>query len=242
MPYTLIRSGSDGNCIIYKEQVMVDIGIKLKDRELIVPYLDNIKVIIITHRHSDHIQIPLMKWIIENYPEITFMYIEDVREYLDEKLVRKVKGETVQIEVPKEVIIEPNKIYNLGILKFQPINLYHDVPNIALYIHFKDGYKVFHATDTHTLEGISIPSNTDLIAIEHHHIEEHYEKLIEEKVMLGEYSHEIGAKNVHMSFEDAIEFLKRNNIEGSKVLRLHMSSDEFYENMEVEYNFTNIAQ
>ena len=237
MPYNLIASGSSGNCIIYNETVMVDIGIKLKDKELITPYLDNIKVIIITHRHSDHIQIHLMKWIINNYPDIMFMYIQDVRDYLDEKLVRKVKGETVQIEVPKEMIIEPMKLYNLGFMKFQPIEVYHDVPNIALYMVFKGQHKIFHATDTHTLEGIRIPRDTSVIALEHHHKEEHYDELIAEKVLLGEFSHEIGAKNVHMSFEDAKQFLLDNQIENATVLRLHMSSDEYYEDIDIEYNF-----
>ena len=59
--YNLIASGSSGNCIIYKKHIMVDIGIKKKDKDLIEPYLDDIKVIIITHRHSDHLQLPLMK-------------------------------------------------------------------------------------------------------------------------------------------------------------------------------------
>ena len=237
MPYNLIASGSGGNCIIYKDNVMVDIGIKLKDRELIIPYLDNIKVIIITHRHSDHIQIPLMKWLIKEYPDITYMYIQDVRDYLDEKLVKKVKGETVQIEVPKEVIIEPLKVYNLGIMKFQPINVYHDVPNIALYAQFKDRYRLFHATDTHTLEGIKIPRDTDLIAVEHHHEIDHYDELIAEKALNDEFSHELGAKNVHMAFEVAEQFLIDNEIEDATVLRLHMSSDGYYDEIEVEYQY-----
>ena len=237
MSYNLIASGSSGNCIIYQDKIMVDAGIKLKDKALIEPFLDDIQVIIITHRHSDHIQIPLMKWLIRNYPNIVFMYNQDVRDYLDEKLVRKSKGETIPIEVKREVIIDVGKVYNLGFVKFQPINLYHDVPNVALYFRFDDGYKVFHATDTHTLDGIRIPSNTDLVAIEHHHLTDHYDELIAEKVLNEEYSHEMGAKNVHLSFEDALEFLHRNKIEDATVLRLHMSSDEYYDDIEVEYNY-----
>lgn len=236
--YNLIATGSSGNCIIYHKSIMVDIGIKLKDKELIEPYMEDVKVIIITHRHSDHIQLPLMKWIIREYPNIMFMYLQDVREYLDEKLIRRSKGKKTPIEVPKETIIEPNKVYNLGIVKFQPISIYHDVPNIALYMRFKDNYKVFHATDTHTLKGITIPKDTDLVAVEHHHLTNHYDDLIAEKILNDEFSHEIGAKNVHMSFEDAVDFLTRNDLEGSKVVRLHISSDEFYEDIENEYIFT----
>lgn len=233
--YKLIASGSDGNCIIYRDKVMVDIGIKLKDKALIEPYLENIKVIIITHRHSDHLQLPLMKWLIRKHPNIVFMYLQDVREYLDEKLTRRENGESIQIEVPKEIIIEPKKVYNLGFVKYQPINVYHDVPNVCLYFKWKDDFSNFHATDTHNLKGIRIPSSTNLVAIEQHHIEEHYEMVIEEKKASGEYSHEIGARNSHMSFERATEFLETNKLYGATVVRLHLSSHEYYNDMEIEY-------
>lgn len=217
---------------------MVDIGVKLKDRELIIPFLDDIKVIIITHRHFDHIQLPLMKWLIKEFPNITYMYLQDVKDMLNERLIRRLNGETINIEVPKEIIIEPKKVYNLGFVKFQPISIYHDVPNIALYFKFEDGKSIFHATDTFNLDGIRIPSDTNLVAIEHHHITKHYQKVIAEKQENEEYSHEIGAINSHMSFEDAEEFLVRNNVEGAKVLRLHLSSDDFYKDIDIEYVFT----
>lgn len=233
--YNLIASGSNGNCVIYRDKVMVDIGIKLKDKKLIEPYMEDVKVIIITHRHSDHIQLPLMKWIIKEYPKVVFMYLQDVREYLDEKLTRKVNGESVQIEVPKEIIIEPKKVYNLGFVKYQPISVYHDVPNVSLYFKWEDGFSNYHATDTHNLDGIRIPKTTDLVALEQHHQEEHYDMVIDEKQANGEYSHEIGAKNSHMSFERATNFLETNNLVGATVVRLHLSSHEYYNDIEREY-------
>lgn len=235
MNYRVISTGSKGNCVIYKDLIMVDIGIKLKDRELIIPYLDSIKLIVITHRHSDHLQLPLLKWIIENYPNIRIVYGTDVEDYLSYKLVKKLKGETVPILLPKFTIVNSEKAYDFGLFKIRFLDLYHDVPNFGLYIQFKDDYKVFHATDTYTLEGISIPQDTDLIAIEHHHIEEHYKNLIEEKQMNGEYSHEYGAKNAHHSFEQCKYFLDRNNLNNVEVLRLHISSDEYYKDFELSY-------
>jgi hypothetical protein len=48
----IIASSSAGNCYIYNEEVMVDVGvsyIKIKD------YLKNIKLILLTHQHSQTI-------------------------------------------------------------------------------------------------------------------------------------------------------------------------------------------
>ena len=233
--YNLIASGSSGNCIIYKKHIMVDIGIKKKDKALIEPYLDDIKVIIITHRHSDHLQLPLMKWLISEHSHITYMYLPDVKNFLDEKLGSKSKGEFIPIKVPKFVMMQPKKVYNLGLLKLQGIELYHDVPNIAIYMAFKDRYTIFHATDTHTLEGITIPSGTNLVALEHHHQKEHYEDLIYEKQCNDKYSHELQARNVHNSFENCEEFLERNQLYGATVLRLHLSSDKYYKDIPIEY-------
>ena len=233
--YNLIASGSSGNCIIYKKHIMVDIGIKKKDKDLIEPYLDDIKVIIITHRHSDHLQLPLMKWLISEYSHITYMYLPDVKNFLDEKLGSKSKGEFIPIKVPKFAMIQPKKIYNLGIVRVQFMELYHDVPNVGMYFTWKDGFTHFHGIDTHTLEGIKIPKNTKLVAIEHHHEEEHYRELISEKEENGTYSHEMQAQNVHMSFEDAEKFLERNELYGATVLRLHLSSDDYYKDIPIEY-------
>lgn len=235
----VIASGSSGNCSIIDNKIMIDIGIKKKDRELLIPFLDDIKVIIITHRHTDHIQIPMMKWIIEEYPDITFMYIEDVRYFLDEKLIRKQKGETIPIEVPKEHILELNKLYNLGFVKFKTVGIEHDVPNIGLYMAFKNGDRLFYATDTHDLNNVRIPSKTNYIMIEHHHLDWHYDQIIEEKMNdeSEPYIHELQAKNVHQSFEQANDFLLANKIKAATVYRMHMSSDEYYRDMDLIYEF-----
>lgn len=236
--YNLIASNSSGNSIIIREQIMLDIGIKLKDKNLIEPFMKDIKAIFVTHRHSDHIQLPLMKWILKEYPKIHWFYNEDVKEYLDEKLVRKVKGEVIPFERPNEHIIVENIWYNIGILKFMPLEMLHDVPNHGFYIRFKDDYKVFVGYDTSSMEHIKIPPITDLIIIEHHHEEEHYDKLISEKVLEGEYSHEIGARETHHSFEQAKSFLDRNKIVWAKVVKAHISTDEYYSDVEKEYIYS----
>lgn len=243
--WNIISSSSDGNCVIYRDVIMIDLGIKLKDFHLIEPFIDKVKIIIISHRHTDHIQLPLMKKILRDYSHIMFVYGQFVRDWLDEKLVSKVKGEVVPIKVPNEFIVSPAKYFRAsksGILII-PIALYHDVPNYGFYMKFTDDkttkgyYDIFHATDTYKLDGIKIPNDIDLVAIEHHHSQEHYDGVIEKKIAAEEFSHEIGANNSHFSFDKATEFLKDMNIDMCEVLRLHMSTDEFYSKFPLSYTF-----
>ncbi len=49
MPYEILNSGSDGNCILLNDNIMLDCGIPYKK---IKPYLKNIKIIFISHRHT----------------------------------------------------------------------------------------------------------------------------------------------------------------------------------------------
>lgn len=49
MPYEIISTGSDGNCIIIGKNTMLDAGISYKN---IKYYLKDIKMIFISHRHS----------------------------------------------------------------------------------------------------------------------------------------------------------------------------------------------
>lgn len=49
MPYEIIKTGSNGNCIILGNNVMLDVGVSYKS---IKHFLKDIKVIFISHRHS----------------------------------------------------------------------------------------------------------------------------------------------------------------------------------------------
>lgn len=49
MPYEIIKTGSDGNCIILGDNIMLDIGVAYKN---VKNYLKDIKFIFISHRHS----------------------------------------------------------------------------------------------------------------------------------------------------------------------------------------------
>ena len=49
MIYEIIQSGSNGNAIIYNQDIMVDCGVSFSK---IKPYYKQIKLLLLTHIHS----------------------------------------------------------------------------------------------------------------------------------------------------------------------------------------------
>ena len=86
-----------------------------------------------------------------------------------------------------------------------------------------DRFKIFHATDTVTLDGIEA-KNYNLYGLEFNFREEEYIKIIEEHKQDGTFCYELGAMNSHLSFEKAAQFIKDNATKEHIVLKLHISS------------------
>ena len=51
MKYEILATGSDGNCVILDGSVMVDCGVPYKT---VAPHLAGLKLVLLTHLHSDH--------------------------------------------------------------------------------------------------------------------------------------------------------------------------------------------
>lgn len=206
--YNLISSSSNGNSIIYRDEVLVDVGVKFSD---LAPLLDKVKYILLTHRHSDHIRKSTVKRIVKERPDIEW--------YLGEHLLHILE----EFSIPNMNIVEVNKVYNLGKdIKISPIKLYHDVENFGYRIVFRDKKKIIHATDTAHLDGI-VAKDYDLYALEYNHDELRIEKEIEEKLEKGEFCYEIGARNSHLSFQKCMKFFEENRKVDSELLKLHIS-------------------
>ena len=120
-------------------------------------------------------------------------------------------------------VYEIGKIYDYGLFQISPVKLYHDIPNCGYRI-FKDGYKIFHATDTAHLEGISA-KGYDLYALEHNYDEETVWNKIKEIEISGGYAHQRGAINSHLSWQQAQDFYFKNAGENSTIIRLHEHSN-----------------
>jgi len=204
--YEIISSGSKGNAVLYFDSVLVDCGIPYS---LLIPYIGKIKIVLLTHSHLDHFNISTIKRLSFERPALRFGCGKFMLEYL--------------IGVRNVDVYEAGKIYDYGLFKISPVVLYHDVPNFGYRI-FKDNKKIIHATDTFTLEGISA-RNYELYAIEANYDDETVYSIIEEKSMRGEYAHQRGAINSHLSKQQAQNFVLQNAGNEYDFVMLHQSSE-----------------
>ena len=206
----VISSGSEGNAVIYNNVIMVDCGVSLKALQEVKRSL---KIVLLTHKHSDHLKIRTLQRLQAERPTL-----------------RIACGDFLLEELPciKNIdVLQVGKIYDYGAFKVSPVKLYHDVPNFGWRIFLPNGQKIFHATDTVHLEGISA-KGYDLYAIEHNYCEEYIQQAIEEARANGEYTHAYGNINTHLSIQQARAFIEANRKESSEVLELHKSRSFYH--------------
>jgi phosphoribosyl 1,2-cyclic phosphodiesterase len=204
--YKLIASGSTGNAILYNQSILVDCGVPFAK---IKPYINSVNLLILTHIHADHLNLSTIKKMQLHRPGL--------RVACGSSLVEDLPG------VRNIDIIEPGKWYNYGAFKIAGITLRHDVPNMGWRLNI-DGYKIIHCTDSENLDGVEA-KGYNLFALEHNYSEETVYDIIREKRERGEYAHQIGSINSHLSIQQAQDFIFRNKGENYEVLRLHESRE-----------------
>ena len=204
----VIASGSSGNAVIYHDRIMVDIGVPYSD---VKPYVRGISLILLTHEHNDHLNINTLKRLQFERPALRVGCGKFLIEHLD--------------GIKNVDVYEVGVIYNYGSFKIIPVILYHDVPNFGYRIFKDDMEKIFHATDTAHLQGITA-KNYSIYALECNYDEEHVYDVIREKQMNGLYAHQRGSINSHLSVQQAQNFVLRNGTPGKyQFIQLHQSSE-----------------
>ena len=200
--YKIIASGSSGNCIIYHDVIALDIGIPYS---VISSHVKQLKLVLLTHEHFDHINIKTLKRLIFERPSLRIGCCEWMLPHLT--------------DFKNVDVYEIGKLYNYGAFQLSPFKLYHDVPQ-AGYRLFKYDKKIFHATDSSTLSGITA-LGYDLYCIEANYSEPIAKQMIEQAREKGEFTHIIGSINSHLSEEQCNDFFYKNKGEHSKLIRLH---------------------
>lgn len=202
MNYKIISTGSKGNCVIVND-VMVDCGVpysKIKNE------LYEIKYLLITHKHQDHLNIKTIQQIAENFPRIKIIGNYDVHSSYNCNIIS-------------------NAGYDITFddYVFTPFECIHDVVCYG-YTWTFEGQEIIYATDTSTMENAPA-GQYDWMFIESNHDEQKLEAVRNES--RGSYSPYLSGKR-HLSTQQAKAFfyLNRRN-KDSQFIELHQSS-RFY--------------
>ena len=222
IPFHVIGTGSTGNGVIVGENILVDAGLPFVRFE---PYMDSIKLVLLTHEHGDHFKPSTVRRMAHDKPLLRF----GCGPWMVKKLVDAGVA-TSQIDVLRERIA-----YNYGICNVIPVPVYHDVPNYAYKIHFPKG-KVFYATDCGNLNGI-VAKNYSLYLIENNYRDDELMARMDEKLANGQYPYEQRVLKYHLSEQQCNDFLASNmdyNNSEYVYLHQHIDREKSYESADCE--------
>lgn len=204
--HNVLMTGSTGNCVIVNKSVMIDCGVPYKT---VSPYMDDIKLVLLTHIHSDHFKASTLKKMAFEKPSLQFGVCSWLLKPLVEAGVSK-----RQINV-----LTVNLRYYFGICYVIPVEMVHDVPNVGYKLQFKDG-KVFYATDTGTLSHV-IAKGYDLYLVENNYEDAEIRARMDAKIESGQYVYEYRAMQYHLSKNKCDDWLERNRGPTSEFVYLH---------------------
>ena len=202
MKYKVISTGSKGNCVIVND-VMIDCGVPFKD---IKEELYEIKYLIITHKHSDHMNLKTLEQICSKFPRIKIIGNYEVHSAWNCNII---SNAYFPIETDEYI--------------FYPFECLHDVLCYG-YVWEFEGLDIIYATDTSTLENAP-KIKYDYFFIESNHDEEKLEAVRNE--YKGSYNPYLSGKR-HLSTQQAKAFfyMNRKN-KDAKLIELHQSA-RFY--------------
>lgn len=209
MRYDILATGSTGNAVLINRHILIDCGVSYRKLKPVERELD---LVLLTHIHGDHFKESTVRALHRARPTLRWGCCEWMVEPLINAGVDKRVIDVYEIEDDTCYIYRPD--FNV-----RPVRLTHDVPNCG-YVIDMGGEKLFYATDTGTLDGITA-KNYDLYLIEANHTRAEIEARAAEKEAAGEYAYEIRAAENHLSREQATEFLLANMGPNSSYEFLH---------------------
>lgn len=211
MRYNIISTGSKGNAVILNDEILIDCGVPYK---ALKPFVKGLKLVLLTHRHSDHFKPETIRKLASERPTLRFGCGKWLLSSVMDCGVRKTK---IDIYIPN------TKNCYTDDLQLIMIPLKHNVSNCGYKLYI-NGEKIFYATDCNNLDGIDAP-NYDLYMIEANYEDEEIQRRIEEKQANGQYVYEYQVLNNHLSKQKADNFIAENAGINSRFVYLHGHGD-----------------
>lgn len=204
--YNIIASGSTGNATIIDNKILIDCGVPYTSIKKYVKYL---KLILLTHIHTDHFKKSTIKRLAKDRPSLRF----GCGSFL--------VGDLIKCGVkPKQIDVYDNdKKYSYSDFYIKSFKLYHNVLNVGYKLNL-NGYKVIYATDTNKID--TIAKGYDLYLIESNFDEEEITKRIEDKLNNNEkYIYEYSVLENHLSKQKCLNFIYDNIDEKGEYIFMH---------------------
>lgn len=211
MNYHIISTGSQGNALFLECGILIDCGVPYAQ---ISRQAKDIKLILLTHQHSDHFNLATLSRLSRERPTLRIATGEHLLPLLHQR----------GIPLHKMDVIPENRVANYGDFSVSPFPLFHDVPNVGWRI-FTPEEKLIYATDTGSIDHI-VAKNYDFYFLEANYKTEELEERIAEKLEKGEFIYEKRVMYTHLSEEKATAWLAEMMGERSKYQFIHMHQEK----------------
>lgn len=206
MKYKILNSNSDGNATIIEDSILIDCGVSFKKLK---NYYQNIKIVLLTHIHSDHFNKVTIKRLSQERPTLRFACCYWLVQELIECGVSKKNIDVLKI----------GQKYDYSLFQIMSVKAYHDVLNCGYRIYWEDK-KILYITDTAHLKGIQA-KGYDLYLLEGNYEELELKKKIQSKIENNEYAYEFRVEKTHLSKEQCTNFFLENAKEDSILVYMH---------------------
>lgn len=219
----IIATGSSGNAVLHNT-ILVDCGVSKKELE---PFIDEIEVVFITHRHSDH-------W---TKSSINMFAKEGISIYCsnsDKRFFNKELGKDFTDKYITYFNVQDRLDFSNSLMETTVWTDYlnHDVPNYCLEIRvttlgINKSTKIFHATDTGSLRGVKIGNKCNMYFIEANYQEYKLAAIEKETLERGQFNRFSRSRKTHLSKIQADKFYEKHKLYNSRLEYLHMSDRTF---------------
>lgn len=213
----IISTGSKGNVAIIDDTIMIDCGLPYKH---VKDYLSQVKALLITHRHGDHLNVSAIKQYHKKYPWRT-----DSLLYVNEDTKQKiVESHNTKFDFTPSQIIDDDCEIDINIddttYHIETFKLEHDVENQGFII-TKNGTSLIYATDTNTME--HAPDRIyDYLVVEANYDEDKlFDDLISDSF---EDNFRARRNHRHLSIQNFKEFVRSHMHSKSEIYALHESN------------------
>lgn len=196
LSYEIIKTGSSGNAVLVNN-VLFDCGISWKALE---PYATKIDLVLVSHRHLDHIRVSTLNKLKNLFPRVAVLAHEAFYEGTDKWMYEF-----------DAVLPSHRKLLIKGKYEVLCAPIPHSVPNCAFVVKFPNGATCMYATDTVSLDHLTIP-NLDLYLLESNY---------SELDIVKEQRNAVVAVTTHLSQEASYGWYLRNRGENSEYVPLH---------------------
>lgn len=222
MVYKIIATGSDGNATVINDSILIDCGVPYK---ALKHHVKRLRLVLLTHIHGDHFNPATVRRLAHERPVIRWAACEWMIQPLVEAGVMRSQIDVLKCGSTTE--------YKGAGLLITPVRLTHNVPNCGFKVLQRllpgipgDYFgRLFYATDTGTLDGITA-KGYELYLVEANHTRAEIEEAVAQAQAEGRFSYRVAAAENHLSYEQAVDWLMDNMGPGGVWIPMHQHKDK----------------